>query len=357
MSVKPRETTLEFKPSARFDVIDVRKRLTDSDGRVVTEFPRALYASHHTTAGFVDPRIAERLGHDLESIRSLFHSFQELFPPDAGYRHDQMDLREELSEEERTEEPFNADSHLTFIGAGLRNCVSYANGASRPVWFIELDGLSSRHQRHRRTTVIGYSEEIEVVRVILEIPVSGHGIESVNLKSPSVGFFDQLEELLARYGIAKGRVDIALAPEEEHAGLTVNEYETLLMKHDLAAVLRNPLYYMAKGGKQVITNPRAVPRKTLSYARYDGVQLYNRVMDILGVKEASVVERILNQVVALPASRFLGMKDQISIPVSDRESSGRGIILEGTYQSPILVQWKRSPEGVRRVEATLVRFE
>src|SRR5207248_9525946 len=40
-------------------------------------------------------------------------------------------------------------------------------------------------------------------------------------------------------GITKGRVHIALAPGEHEVGLTVNEYETLLMRHDLADALRD----------------------------------------------------------------------------------------------------------------------
>jgi len=36
-----------------------------------------------------------------------------------------MELRTELSDAQRKVEPRNADSHLTYIGAGLRNCVTY----------------------------------------------------------------------------------------------------------------------------------------------------------------------------------------------------------------------------------------
>ena len=42
-----------------------------------------------------------------------------------------------------------------------------------------------------------------------------------------------------RHGISHGRIDLSLLPEERHAGLTVNEYETLLMRHDLREVLEN----------------------------------------------------------------------------------------------------------------------
>jgi len=150
-------------------------------------------------------------------------------------------------------------------------------------------------------------------------------------------------------------VDVRLAPEERHAGLTVNEYETLLMKHDLGEVLRNPFHYMAEKGKHVLQDPRSVPGKTLSYAQYDGVQVLNKLMDLFGVSE-SVVERLLNRMLAFPASRFLRMKRGISLPVMDEGEPGRGRIVEGTYQSPILVQWKKSEEGARRMEVSFVRF-
>ena len=59
---------------------------------------------------------------------------------------------------------------------------------------------------------------------------------------------------------SNGRIDISLAPNEHHAGLTVNEYETLLMKHDLAEVLRNPLRFMAEKGKHMPSQPQGHPR-------------------------------------------------------------------------------------------------
>jgi hypothetical protein len=76
--------------------------------------------------------------------------------------------------------------------------------------------------------------------------------------------------------------------------------------------------------------------------------------EFLGVSE-SVVERVLNRILAVPASRFLRMKRKISLPVFDPDGGGRGRIVEGTYQSPILVQW-RSDGGTRTVEVTLSRF-
>jgi hypothetical protein len=46
----------------------------------------------------------------------------------------------------------------------------------------------------------------------------------------------------------------------------------------------------------------------------------------------------------------------VSLLVSDRAVAGRGAIVEGTYQSPILVQWSRGPRHARTLDLTLTRF-
>ena len=79
-------------------------------------------------------------------------------------------------------------------------------------------------------------------------------------------------------------MDVSLAPEERHAGLTVNEYETLLMKHDLREVLRDPFRFVAEKGKSALRDPKAIPAKTLNYAKFDGVQILNKLMDRMGVR-------------------------------------------------------------------------
>lgn len=351
----PKFETLEFRPSSRLDVIDVRRILVENGTEPVARFPRGLYVSYHTTAGYVDPRLSARLDHDHDALRDFFQAFQTLFPPGAGYHHDQMERRAELSEEQKTTEPRNADSHLTFIGAGMVSCVSYEQQPDQPVWWVDLDGTNGPERRRRRTSVLGYNEEEAVARVSLDVPVSAHPVDSVNLQDDRVGFLEQLQERIRAYGIAKGRVNVSLAPEERHAGLTVNEYETLLMRYDLAEVLRNPFHFMAQKGKHLLQDPRSVPGKTLSYAQYDGVRVLNKLMDLLGVSE-SVLERILNRILAVPASRFLQMKREISLPIMDPDEPGRGRIVEGTYQSPILVQWKKSAAGTRRVDVSFVRF-
>ncbi|MGH7858754.1 MAG: hypothetical protein ACREQY_15620, partial [Candidatus Binatia bacterium] len=187
-------------------------------------------------------------------------------------------------------------------------------------------------------------------------PVSGHPVDSLSLRDPRLGFFERVGELLARDGIVRGRVDIALDSAERHAGLTVNEYETLLMRHDLAEVLRNPMRFMVEKGKHMWQDPRAIPSKTRNYAKYDLVQVVNELFDTLGVRE-SLVEKLLAKLIAVPASRFLRMKRSVSLLVTDREGSGRGSIVAGPYQSPILVQWKEAPARVRNLDVTITRIE
>jgi hypothetical protein len=47
----------------------------------------------------------------------------------------------------------------------------------------------------------------------------------------------------------------------------------------------------------------------------------------------------------------------VSLLVAEDPTNGEGTIVQGRYQSPILVQWRKAAPGARRVEATLTRFE
>ena len=233
--------------------------------------------------------------------------------------------------------------------------MTYANRSDTPVYFIDLDGVYEETRRKRRTTVLGYNHEEEIARVKLELPVSTHAVDSLNLRDPRLGVYEQLQDLIGRLGLEKGRVDIALSPSERNAALTVNEYETLLMKHDLAEVLRNPVRFMAEKGRNILLDPRAVPYKTLNYAKYDFVQVLNEFMDAVGMSN-SALERILDRFMAIPASRFLRMKRSVSLLVANHGSGTPGTIVQGTYQSPIMVQWEKAPRQSREIEAVFRRF-
>ena len=190
-------------------------------------------------------------------------------------------MRTELTDAQKKIEPRNADSHLTYIGAGLRNCVTYRTRPGAPVYFIELDGKSDVMRRQRTTTVLAYDAERIVSRTSVRIPISKHPIDSVNLGDPRLGLLEQVNDLLARSGLDRGRVDLVVAPDERHVGLTVNEYETLLMQSDLMDVLRNPLRFARIKARNMLDDPLAIPGKTVSYARYDVVRVLNSLMEAL----------------------------------------------------------------------------
>ena len=355
MVPEPAEFTVELQPRARFDAIDVRSRVLADHGDVLAEFPHAYYASLHTTAGYLEQALATRLARQGgNGIDMYMDAFRSVFPEDAGYLHDNLELRTELSEDQRAVEPRNADSHLAFMASGLRACVSY-RAAGGPVWFVDLDGVHRGRPRRRQTTVLAYSHEVPVWQARVTIPVSGHPIDSINLRDPHLGFYEMLEDAIVRYGVTKGRLRIALDPDERQAGLTINEYETMLMRHDLLEVLHNPLRFMAEKSRHALADPRSIPAKTRDYAKYDVVRFINKLVDALGLNE-SVIERAVARAMAVPAERFLRMKRTVNLLVSDSQTAGRGAIIQGTYQSPILVQWRRSLKRSRTVDITLARL-
>ena len=177
-----------------------------------------------------------------------------------------LERRRDLTSEERRIEPRNADSHLAFMAAGLSTCVSYVNRPQEPVAFVDLDGVMDGRPRRRLTSIVGFNREREVQRLRMAVPVSQHPIDSVNLKDPKLGFYEQIIAVVKQHGVTSGRVRLELASAERQAGLTVNEYETLLMRHDLAEVLRNPFRFGAEKGRHMLAHPRGSPQ-ALDYAK------------------------------------------------------------------------------------------
>jgi len=354
MAASPVEVTLELTPRARFDIIDVRERLRAAHGDLLSVYPRHLYHSFHTTAGYLEQSLATRLTRETATVAPYVEVFRTMFPEGAGYEHDQLDRRKDLTSAERAVEPRNADSHLAFMAAGLSTCVSYVNRPQEPVCFVDLDGITDGRPRRRLTSIVGFTRERQVARLTIDVPVSDHPVVSVNLKDPKLGIYEQIVDLVKRQGVMSGRVRLELAGGERQAGLTVNEYETLLMRHDLADVLRNPFRFAAEKGRHMRAHPRQIPAKARDYAKYDMVRAMNQVLDLTGLR-ASLLERLFARAIAVPAGRFLRMKRAVNLRV--RESDGRGVIADGRYQSPILVQWHRADARVRTIEATVTRFE
>jgi hypothetical protein len=231
--------------------------------------------------------------------------------------------------------------------------VTHPNHPEEHVFFVDLDGVNDGRPRKRRTRLIGFTAERQVATTTIQVPVSSHPIDSINLKDPALGVYAELEDFVCRSGVERGRLRVALSAAERHSGLTVNEYETLLMRHDLAEVLGNPLRFVAEKYRHALANPRAVPAKTLGYAKYDMVRVLNKGLDRLGLR-GSVVERLLARTVAVPASRFFRMRRSVNLLVASE--GGASSIVEGPYQSPILVQWQHAPSHVRTIDLTLTEL-
>jgi thiamine phosphate synthase YjbQ (UPF0047 family) len=354
IGTRPTELTLTLAPQRRFEAIDVNRRIAVEFGDILRRHRRALYTSFHTTAGYLDQSLCVRLHHNHDLVSQFFRAFSALFPQGGEYRHDQMHLRSELSDAQKIVEPKNGDSHLTFIGAGMRNCVTYRTRPDAPVYFIELDGKSDALQRQRRTTVVAYDHDEIVARASLAIPVSKHPIDSVNLADPRLGLLERVNELVAHAGVERARVDLVVDQSERNVGLTVNEYETLLMQHDLVEVLRNPLRFARIKGRNMMNDPLAIPGKTLNYAKYDVVHVLNSLMEALRLDQGSF-ERLVAKVMSLPARRFLRSRRVSFLAGSDRQSNAP-VLLRGQYQSPILVQWQPAEKQERHVDIVVVQM-
>jgi thiamine phosphate synthase YjbQ (UPF0047 family) len=349
MAVEPLDLTFELAPQARFEVVDLRSRFETEHRESLAPYSNCLYWSAHTTAGFLDRSLTARLS--TVGVPTYVDAFRAMFPEGAGYEHDRLERRKDLDAAQRAVEPRNADSHLAFIASGLKSCVTHPNRAGETVCFVELDGISEGRPRRRLTRIIGFNQETVVQRARIQVPVSPHPIDSVNLKDPRLGIQEQLTALIARSGVRRGRLHIALANAERHSGLTVNEFETLLMKYDLAEVLRNPLRFAAEKYRHMLANPRAVPGKARDYAKYDFVRVLNSGLDTLGLR-GSLIEKLVAHALAVPAARFLRMRRSVSLLVAEGEDGAAGFV-EGTYQSPILVQWQRAPHETRELDVTL----
>jgi thiamine phosphate synthase YjbQ (UPF0047 family) len=354
MVTGPTELRLTLAPQRRFEAINVNTRIAAEGGDILRRHRRALYCSLHTTAGYLEQSLSARLRNDHDRFSRFFGSFNELFPEGGEYHHDRMELRTELSDAQKVVEPRNGDSHLTYIGAGLRNCVTYQTRPNEPVYFVDLDGTCDAMRRRRTTTVVAYDHERVITRTSVRIPVSKHPIDSVNLGDPRLGLLDQVNELLRESGLERGRVDLIVEPTERNVGITVNEYETLLMQHDLVDVLKNPLRFAKIKTRSMLDDPLAIPGKTWSYARYDVVRVLNSLMEALRLDQSSF-ERLVAKVMSVPARRFLRSRRVSFLAAPDPGHAGARVV-RGTYQSPILVQWQTAERQERRLEIVIVQL-
>ena len=353
MAIRTSELKLTLAPQGRFEAIDMASRFTEVRD-LLRQHQRALFCSFHTTAGYLDRSLAVRMQHRYDLLAQFFHAFRALFPEGAEYRHDRMDLRTELSDAQKVVEPRNGDSHLTFIGARMRNCVTHKTNPAAPIYFIELDGTPASFRRERKTTIIGFDNERIITQLSVQIPVSRHPIDSVNLGDPRLGLVESVNELIRKHGVGHARVDLIVDSAERNVGLTVNEYETLLIQNDLMDVLRNPFRFARLKTRHMIDDPLSIPGKTLSYAQYDAVRVLNSLMEALGLDQSSF-ERLIGKVASFPARCFFRSR-RVSFLAASNEGLDTPRLLSGTYQSPILVQWQSAEKQTRTVDINLVEL-
>src|SRR5579883_1640902 len=353
MRTRPSELKLNLAPKRRFEAIDVTARIAETTD-LLRRHQRALFCSLHTTAGYLDRSLALRMNNSSYDLLSrFFNAFRALFPEGAEYRHDQIDLRTELTEEQKIVEPRNGDSHLTFIGAGMRNCVTHRTNTDAPVYFIDLDGKTDAFRRERKTTIVGFDHERTVADMSIRVPVSKHPIDSINLADPRLGIVQLVEERLHQLGIEFARVDLVVDSSERNVGLTVNEYETLLIQHDLVEVLQNPLRFARIKTQNMIKDPLSIPAKTLSYAQYDAVQILNSLMEALQIDQSSF-ERLVAKLLSLPARCFFRSRRVSFLASCDGGTVPE--IVRGIYQSPILVQWQSAEKQTRNIDINIVEL-
>ena len=100
MSPSINEIALEITPQQRFDVIDIKEIIRQQFGNFLDQYNKSYYCSFHTTAGFFEQSLCSRLEHSKDHLTPYIRAFQNIFPSDANYSHDQIQLRTELSEDE-----------------------------------------------------------------------------------------------------------------------------------------------------------------------------------------------------------------------------------------------------------------
>ena len=245
-----------------------------------------------------------------------------MFPEGREYEHDKMDRRTELSEDQKPIEPQNADSHLAFMAGALRTCVTYQNKPGAPVSFIDLDGvhkgrpgagsprsLATRSRKPVAQTAAG--------RARLR-PRGGLG----QPEEPEVR--DLRAVLRAREAARRHQGPAAHHARARRAACRAHR-ERVRNAADAPRPVggaARPAPVHGREGRPHPGEPRAIPAKTLDYAKYDLVRVFNRLLDAVGLRE-SMVETVLSQAIAMPAARFLpdeAFRSACSSPIASRRA-------------------------------------
>ncbi len=361
----PLATTLHLSASSRLDMQNVSQALAKVDRDSFSSFRNIAVSSLHTTAGFLEQPLAAKLRNSPEGIGHLVRSIKRLFPEGAPYWHDRMELRNELTEEQRKSEPLNADSHLAFICLGLCNSVLYTFDPEDPIYFIDLDGESRGTFRSRKVLVTGYNDMECVHEEILSIAVPEQDRCALDLSEN----LSNLQVLANKHKIPQGLLTLELESDEKHAGITVNEFESLLVERDITDVLMNPLKYMLNNVSEFARRPLMLPRKAKKMLAYelrlairDGLKLAGRSVSAIEYiaerlhMRLPLLEYIIDRIASPLEARWMNLGSTARFLINADSDTAHGKIMVGTYQSPILIQWRRPESDVRRVRARLFRL-
>ena len=147
---------------------------------------------------------------------------------------------------------------------------------------------------------------------------------------------------------------IALRRCRHEHGVHAFNYSELPIIDIVFGTFRNPLRFAKIKGRNMLDDPLAIPRKTLSYARYDVVLVLNSLMEALRLDQSSF-ERLVAKVMAVPAQRFLRSRRVSFLAAADAGHAAARLV-RGTYQSPILVQWQSAERQARRLDVVLVQL-
>ena len=189
----------------------------------------------------------------------------------------------------------------------------------------------------------------------------------IGLDDAEIGLSATVEDLIRQHAVTSGVVRISLDETESDAGLTVNEYEPLLVRNDLPGVLRNPLRYMREQAVSIIRDPFSLPTKARHYLRHDLVEIIHEIRSTIG-RNASLLESVIHRlgihvalldsvidrVATVPAPRWLRVGRSVALLVA--ENGGAGQLVRGRYQSPILLQWHRAQSSRRKLTVAIQRF-
>ena len=67
MSTEPIAVNLDLSPQRRFDVIDVSQKVVEKVGDIIDIYPKAIYCSYHTTAGYLEQVVCSKLQYSSTS--------------------------------------------------------------------------------------------------------------------------------------------------------------------------------------------------------------------------------------------------------------------------------------------------